>query len=117
MTSNPLLHFEELPRFSTIGAEHIESAVSAVLADNRSQLSNIIDAATDKTALDWRSLMAPLDEMEDRLSKVWSTVSHLNAVRNTPEIREAYNTCQPMITAYSGHSDHPFRFYSITGSA
>ena len=100
MINNPLLHFEELPRFSTISAEHIEPAVSAVLADNRLRLRNIIDAAANKTGPDWQSLMAPLDEMEDRLSKVWSTVSHLNAVRNTPEIREAYNTCQPMITEY-----------------
>ncbi len=100
MINNPLLHFEELPRFSTISAGDIEPAVSAVLADNRLRLRNIIDAAANKTAPDWQSLMAPLDEMEDRLSKVWSTVSHLNAVSNTPEIREAYNTCQPMITEY-----------------
>jgi len=44
--------------------------------------------------------MLPLDEMDDRLNKVWSTASHLNAVKNTPEIRAAYNKCQPMITAY-----------------
>ncbi|MDO8271742.1 MAG: M3 family metallopeptidase [Gammaproteobacteria bacterium] len=100
MTSNPLLNFEELPRFSTIGAEHIEPAVSAVLADNRSRLRTIIDAPANKTDPDWQSLMAPLDDMEDSLSKAWSTVSHLNAVSNTPEIREAYNTCQPMITEY-----------------
>jgi oligopeptidase A len=100
MTSNPLLHCEELPRFSTIRAEHIEPAISAVLADNRSRLSAILDAPANKTDPDWQSLMAPLDDMEDRLGKVWSTVSHLNAVRNTPEIREAYNTCQPMITEY-----------------
>lgn len=100
MTSNPLLHFEELPPFSAIGAEHIESAVRAVLADNRSRLIAIIDAPANKAAPDWQSLMEPLDDMEDNLSKVWSTVSHLNAVRNTPEIREAYNTCQPVITEY-----------------
>src|SRR5690606_41938142 len=33
-------------------------------------------------------------------SKVWSTVSHLNAVNNTPQIREAYEKCQPRITEY-----------------
>ena len=44
--------------------------------------------------------MSPLDDMEDRLGKVWSTVSHLNAVKNTPQIREAYDKCQPLITEY-----------------
>lgn len=97
---NPLLSFEELPHFHEINAEHIEPAVTAVLSQNREQLARIIASDGNKAFPDWASLMEPLDEMEDRLSKVWSTVSHLNAVRNTPEIRETYNKCQPMITEY-----------------
>ncbi|MES3006573.1 MAG: M3 family metallopeptidase [Pseudomonadota bacterium] len=100
MTDNPLLNFNELPHFSAVGAEHIEPAVSTVLAENKQLLSAIIDTPLNRNTPDWQSLMSPLDDMEDRLSKVWSTVSHMNAVRNTPEIREAYNTCQPMITEY-----------------
>ena len=100
MTTNPLLNFDELPRFSEIGAEHIEPAVSVVLDENKQRVMGIIELKQNRSAPSWQSLMAPLDEIEDRLSKVWSTVSHLNAVRNTPEIRRAYNICQPKITEY-----------------
>ncbi|MGB4246794.1 MAG: M3 family metallopeptidase, partial [Pseudohongiellaceae bacterium] len=97
---NPLLSFEELPRFHEITAAHIEPAVTAVLSQNRDRLRQIIANEDNRTAPSWQSLMDPLDDMEDQLSKVWSTVSHLNAVRNTAEIREEYNKIQPLITEY-----------------
>ncbi len=104
MTTNPLLIFNELPRFSAINAGHIEEAVTTVLHQNQTQLAQLLQNSRNTNsstkAPDWQSLMGPLDDMEDRLSKVWSTVSHLNAVKNTADIREAYNKCQPMITEY-----------------
>jgi len=99
MTANPLLDPVTLPRFQTIAASDIEPAVSSVLLDNRRQLQTILAVQQDTQAT-WETLMSPLDELEDRLSKVWSTVSHLNAVMNTPQIREAYEKCQPLITQY-----------------
>ncbi|MCB1665351.1 MAG: M3 family metallopeptidase [Pseudomonadales bacterium] len=100
MSSNPLLQFDQLPDFPAINAAHIEPAVTQVLSDNRERLAGLVADAKNRTSPDWSSLMAPLDEMEDRLSKVWSTVSHLNAVNNTAEIRDAYNKCQPLMTEY-----------------
>ncbi|MDX1491361.1 MAG: M3 family metallopeptidase [Pseudohongiellaceae bacterium] len=97
MTTNPLLVFDALPQFDLIDATHIEPAVTQVLESNQKRLVEILDTDEPHT---WNSLMMPLDEMEDRLSKVWSTASHLNAVKNSPEIRDAYNKCQPLITAY-----------------
>jgi len=99
MTANPLLDPVTLPRFKAITAVDIEPAVSSVLSDNRRQLRAIL-AVQEGSLPTWETLMAPLDELEDRLSKVWSTVSHLNAVNNTPQIREAYEKCQPRITEY-----------------
>jgi oligopeptidase A len=100
MTTNPLLDFSGLPDFTSITADHIEPAVATVLQANAEQLQQVLDDPANSAAPVWQSLMLPLDEMEDRLGKVWSTVSHLNAVKNTPQIREAYNLCQPRITAY-----------------
>lgn len=97
---NPLLQFDSLPDFSRIRSEDIGSAVSEVLASNRSQLTELLGRFSAQCAPDWHSLIDRLDEMDDRLNKVWSTVSHLNSVCNTPEIREAYNSCQPLITQY-----------------
>ena len=97
---NPLLQFDSLPDFSRIRSEDIGPAVTEVLASNRSQLTELLGKFSAQCAPDWHSLIDRLDEMDDRLNKVWSTVSHLNSVCNTPEIREAYNSCQPLITQY-----------------
>ena len=100
MTHNPLLGFSTLPDFRLIQASHIEPAVAMVLSENKEQLQRLLQSQVNKTSPDWESLMLPLDNMEDRLGKVWTTVSHLNAVQNTPEVRAAYNSCQPKITEY-----------------
>lgn len=96
---NPLLQFDRLPDFGAIRAEHIQPAITEVLASNKSQLDDLISSLAGQSP-DWENLMDVLDDMEDRLSKVWSTASHLNGVCNTAEIRDAYNSCQPMITEY-----------------
>jgi len=100
MITNPLLQLSSLPDFSSIKADHIEPAVVTVLQANRERLQQVLNEPQNASTPSWQSLMLPLDEMEDELSKVWSTVSHLNAVKNTPQIREAYKLCQPRITAY-----------------
>lgn len=100
MSTNPLLQFDQLPRFTEIRAEHIEPAVTYLLHKNAEALSALLANTQNREAPDWQSLMLPLEEMEDRLSKLWSTVSHLNAVNNTAQIREAYKLSQPRIIQY-----------------
>src|SRR5699024_64372 len=51
--------------------------------------------------LTWQNFIEPLTESGDRLSKAWSPVSHLNAVKNSPELREAYQACLPLLSEYS----------------
>lgn len=100
MSNNPLLQFDVLPDFPAIKAEHIEPALTSVLTQNKEMLAELVADQTISQNPQWSTLMGPLEEMEDRLNKVWSTVSHLNSVNNTAQIREAYNKCQPLITAY-----------------
>ena len=38
--------------------------------------------------------------MQHRLARTWSPVGHLNGVANGDELRAAYNTCLPLLTAY-----------------
>lgn len=97
---NPLLQFDRLPDFPALHADHIRPAVEQVLEENRSALQAILANEQNQTRPDWHSLMDALDDLDDRLSKVWSTASHMNSVANTPDIREAYNACQPLITDY-----------------
>ena len=42
-----------------------------------------------------------LDTASERLWRAWSVAGHLNAVVNTPELREAYNAALPLVTEFS----------------
>jgi len=94
---NPLLQQQGLPAFSQIKPEHIEPAVDQVLAENRAWLAERLKDATPPT---WDNLIYPLDEAGNRLERVWAPVSHLNAVANNDELRDAYNTCLPKLSQY-----------------
>ncbi|MDT8428005.1 MAG: M3 family metallopeptidase [Pseudomonadales bacterium] len=98
---NPLLQTNCLPAFKTIKPEHVKPALTSVLASNRAQLEAVLADPRNQQAPDWNSLMLPLEEGEDSLNQLWSTVSHLHAVMNTPQLRAAYNECQPLVTAFS----------------
>ena len=43
----------------------------------------------------WDNFVEPLDDANERLARAWAQVAHLNAVMNTPELREAYNAKLP----------------------
>ena len=86
--SNPLLEMKGLPPFSKIKPEHIEPAIDALLAQNRNTLKELLSSNQDYS---WTNLVEPQDAMEDRLSRAWSPVSHMNSVMNSDELREAYN--------------------------
>ncbi len=101
MNINPLLSQDGLPLFSRIRAEHIEPAVDAVLMENRSALARIV--ALDHPT--WDNFVEPLETLDQRLHRTWSPAAHLNAVMNSPDIRQAYNACLPKLSDYATELD------------
>jgi oligopeptidase A len=95
--NNPLLELDSLPAFGRIEAGHARPALEAVLEENRARLGEL----TTQTAPTFASLVMPVEELSYRLSRVWSPIGHLNAVANSAKMREAYNECVPLLTAYS----------------
>ncbi|UCJ17776.1 oligopeptidase A [Pseudomonas sp. MM211] len=96
--NNPLLQDFDLPPYSTILPEHVEPAVDAILAESRTAVAELL--ASQGNAPRWESLIDPLDEQGSKLGRAWSPVSHLNAVRNNPELRAAYEACLPKLSEY-----------------
>ncbi|HEX7271264.1 MAG TPA: M3 family metallopeptidase [Casimicrobiaceae bacterium] len=95
LAANPLLDFSGLPRFPEIAPEHVAPAVDALLAQARATIEQLKFAAPT-----WVSFVQPLADAEDRLDRAWGQVTHLNAVVNTPALREAYNAALPRVTAF-----------------
>jgi oligopeptidase A len=95
--NNPLLDFTGLPRFGAIRPEHVRPALDYVLDTNRRELEERLASTTEYT---WDNFAQPLEDMKERLNRMWSPVSHLNAVMNSEELRAAYNEGLPRLTEY-----------------
>src|SRR5207253_780137 len=99
LVSNPLLDFSGLPRFGEITPEHVAPAVDTLIADARATVERVAGGETPS----WEGFVLPLAAAQDRLDRAWGQVAHLNAVVNTPALREAYNASLPKVTSF--HTD------------
>lgn len=97
--NNPLLTNQGLPHFSQIKPEHVLEAVKTAIDNSINVIKTVVkEHEKDPT---WDNVIAPIEEADDRLSKIWSVVSHLNGVCNTEELRKAHESCLPLISEYS----------------
>ncbi|QOD82188.1 M3 family metallopeptidase [Chromobacterium haemolyticum] len=97
MSQNPLLDFSGLTRFAEIKPEHISPAIDELLSAARAAVARL---TAEQGAPSWESFVDPLTDATEHLSRAWGVVGHLNAVVNTPELREAYNANIPRISEF-----------------
>ena len=96
-TANPLLEFPGLPRFDEIEPAHVTPAIDHLLHQARAMIETIASDAGPPT---WNRIVAPLADRLDRLDRAWSAVRYLNAVVNTPALRDAFHANLPQITTF-----------------
>ena len=70
--NNPLLGVEGLPCFTAIRPEHVGSALDELLVSNQVVIGQLESTVAD--GADWESFAQPLEDLENRLGKMWSTV-------------------------------------------
>lgn len=96
MSDNVLLHLGEEPRFDQIKTEDIKPALQTAIAEAREQIA----AIKAQTHTDWANTVEKLTDITERGGRIWSVVSHLNSVVDTPELRAVYNELMPEITIF-----------------
>ena len=96
MSDNVLLHLGEEPRFDQIKTEDIKPALQTAIAEAREQIA----AIKAQTHTDWVNTVEKLTDITERVGRIWSVVSHLNSVVDTPELRAVYNELMPEITIF-----------------
>ena len=96
MSDNVLLHLGEEPRFDQIKTEDIKPALQTAIAEAREQIA----AIKAQTHTDWTNTVEKLTDITERVGRIWSVVSHLNSVVDTPELRAVYNELMPEITIF-----------------
>ena len=92
---NPLLAPGRLPEFEALRPEHVEPAVSEVLAAQRAALHRAEHVA--EPTLEW---LGELEQIGSAIHRVWGPVSHLNSVLSSPALRDAFNRCLPLVTEF-----------------
>lgn len=82
-----------LPDYAALTSEAIASALETALADMQAAVARIVADKPD----DFDSAWLPLEAADTALDALWSAVSHLKSVANTPELREAHAAGQQRI--------------------
>ncbi|MFZ0486383.1 MAG: oligopeptidase A [Arenicellales bacterium] len=105
---NPLLDLRGLPRFSSIRPEHVEPALDYLLELNRKRVAELEKRSG---SAGWNDFVQVLEDLDERLARMWSPVSHLNAVNDSPELRTAYENALPRLTDYHTDLSHNERLF------
>ncbi len=96
MPVSPIEDLSGLPRFSAITPEQIEPAVKNAIDTCKQTIESLLQ----QDSYSWDNLIAPIDEQDDKLSRIWSPVSHMNSVVSSDELRAAHDACLPMLSDY-----------------
>ena len=95
--SNPLLAPDDLPAFDRVGPDHIEPAITTLLASANQALETVV---SPEFPASWYGIAKVLDVATERLTRAWGIVSHLNSVKDTPDFRAAFNLALPRVTEF-----------------
>ena len=95
--NNPLLHSSSLPLFDQIEPSHVAEAVDALLGEAERALT---EATANDFPAQWSAMARVLNVATEKLSRAWGAVSHLNAVADSPALRESFNAALPRVTEF-----------------
>ncbi len=107
--SNPLLHFAGLPKFNEIKPEHVLPALDTLLSEGKQTIATLATSTDDPT---WQNFALKLEDLDEKISRAWSQVSHMNSVVNSPELREAYNANLAKLTDFYSDLAQDERLYA-----
>ena len=85
-----------LPHFSAIQAQDIVPTITDAIAQCKSVIETVVTAQDASYA----AVYLTIDEVDTRLSNLWSPVSHMNSVLSNDEWREAHDACLPLLSEY-----------------
>ena len=96
MTTPAIEQIDGLPIFSGITPEQIKPAVESAIAECKSVITEVVESGD----VSYASVVTKIEEADDKLSKMWSPVSHMNSVVSSDALREAHDACLPMLSEY-----------------
>ncbi len=95
-TDKPLLIGKGLPPFDRIKPEQVVPDINQLKGELEAKLGDLEANVTPS----WSGLVEPLTHIEESLSWSWGIVGHLMGVKNSPELRQAYEETQPQVVQF-----------------
>lgn len=102
-----------LPQFSHIDIPAFRTHLEVLLKNNLEQIEALLNEDHYYT---WDNLIYPLDDLSDSLERLWAPFSHLHGVMDSPAIRECFEECLPLLSAYEAAIGHNHRLYEAIKS-
>ncbi len=112
--SNPLLIGKGLPPFRKIEPSHVIPGIEQLLKNLAQELESLEAALAQKIehssgsssrspsgVIAWSDLIDPLTAITERLGWSWGIIGHLMGVKNSPELRAAYEKVQPSLVQFA----------------
>lgn len=97
LMTDAIQQVDKLPLFSKISPTQIVPAIKDAIA----HCKEVIDEVVNNSVVSYQSVVEQLEEADDKLSKMWSPVGHMNSVISSDELREAHDACLPLLSEYS----------------
>jgi oligopeptidase A len=97
LDSNPLLSREAPLPFHRITHEHVVPGVREGLARAQAELDAVIAVPEPRT---YENTVQALEETGERLGRVVRPIAHLTSVMSSTELRQAYETVLPEVSAF-----------------
>ncbi|MEM6449513.1 MAG: M3 family metallopeptidase [Cyanobacteria bacterium P01_D01_bin.105] len=98
---NPLLAGKGLPPFEAIQPEHVVPGIEQLIKALSQDLTVLESTLRSSQAASWSAVVEPLTAITERLSWSWGILGHLMGVKNSPELRSAYETVQPLLVQFA----------------
>ena len=97
-TKNTLLTSSALPLFSKMQTKDMFNAIKYLVDENK----EIIKKIENLKKLTWSNFIYKIEESDDKISKTWAPIRHLNSVMNDKEVRKQYEKSLNLLTSYYG---------------
>ena len=98
MSNNPFLQLSGNPKWENLQPHHIREDITLALEKAEKNLQKIRDLQSDETT--FTNTVKALENASYELNYAWGLITHLDAVCNSSELREAHNEMLPAVSAF-----------------
>ncbi|KAL9187436.1 hypothetical protein ACHAXT_001539 [Thalassiosira profunda] len=99
--NNPLLASADLPQFTKIESSQLTPAMTSILEKLEADFESMESAMGEEKEFEFDEVLPVVEKMQHPLGYAWGIASHLKGVKDSDELRAAYEENQPKIVQSS----------------